>query len=83
MANIKTAISIDKPLFEEIESLAAEMKVSRSRIFSLAARDFIRQHNNQKMLEAINAAHTEIPDKEDERNITQMKLKHRRMVKEP
>ncbi len=30
MANKKTAISIEKPLFEEIEALAEEMEVSRS-----------------------------------------------------
>ena len=44
MANIKTAISIAKPLFEEVEALAEEMEVSRSHLFTLAARDFIQHH---------------------------------------
>ena len=37
MANIKTAISVEKPLFEELCALSKEMEVSRSYLFSLAA----------------------------------------------
>ena len=81
MANIKTAISIEKPLFEEVETLAKELKISRSRIFALAVRDFIQQHRNQKLLEAINRAYEDHPDIEDERVIDQMRSRHRDLVK--
>jgi hypothetical protein len=81
MANIKTAISIEKPLFEEIEALAEEMKVSRSRLFTLATRDFIQHHKSQKLLDAINAAYNDLPDAEEKRLAAQMKSKHRRIVK--
>ncbi len=54
--NIKTAISIEKPLFDEMEALAEDMKVSRSRVFALAAQHFVEEHKNRKLLEAINAA---------------------------
>jgi antitoxin MazE6 len=66
MANIKTAISIDKPLFEEVDELAHELNTSRSRIFSLAAQEFIDRHRNQRLLQAINEAYEDLPDKKDE-----------------
>ncbi|MBI2831642.1 MAG: CopG family transcriptional regulator [Chloroflexi bacterium] len=82
MANIKTAISIDKPLFEEVEALAEQMKVSRSHLFTLAARDFLQHHKNQKLLDAINAAYDDLPDPLEERLRAQMKSRHRRLVKD-
>jgi metal-responsive CopG/Arc/MetJ family transcriptional regulator len=81
MSNIKTAISIDKPLFEEVEALAEEMKVSRSYLFTLATRDFIQNHKSQKLLDAINATYDNLPDSEEERLRLQMKSKHRQLVK--
>src|SRR5262245_38325477 len=36
MANIKTAISIPQPLFEQVEALTREMHISRSHLFTLA-----------------------------------------------
>jgi len=81
MPNIKTAISLERPLFEEIEALAREMSVSRSRLFSLAAQDFLREHKSRKLLEAINKAYI-VPDIVEEDLKTKMKLKHRRLVKD-
>jgi metal-responsive CopG/Arc/MetJ family transcriptional regulator len=82
MANKKTAISIEKPLFEEVEALSKEMEVSRSYFFTLAAREFIKRHNNQKLLDAINAAYNDSPDIIEETLKAQMKSKHRRLVKD-
>ncbi len=56
MPNIKTAISIPAPLFQKAESLAREMSISRSQLFSLAVEDFLRQHENKRLLTQINAA---------------------------
>lgn len=81
MAHIKTAISIEKPLFEEVEALAKEMDVSRSYLFTLAARDFIEHRKSQKLLDSINAAYDDLPDTEEEKLRAQMKSKHRRLVK--
>ena len=82
MANIKTAISIEGPLFEEVDALAKEMEVSRSCFFSLAAREFIEQHKNQKLLQAINAAYSDLPEPGEDRVRAQMKSKHRQLVKD-
>ena len=82
MANIKTAISIEKPLFKEIETLAEEMGVSRSSLFVLAAREFIEHHKNKKLFEAINLTYNDLPDDSEEKLRTQMRSKHRRLVKD-
>jgi metal-responsive CopG/Arc/MetJ family transcriptional regulator len=82
MANKKTAISIAKPLFEEVEALSKEMEVSRSYFFTLAAREFINHHNNKKLMDAINAAYKNAPDTLEESLRTQMKSKQRRLVKD-
>ena len=78
----KTAISIEGPLFEEIEALAKEMEVSRSYIFSVAAREFIQSRKSQKLLEAINAAYNALPDLTEERLRERMKSKYHRIVKD-
>jgi hypothetical protein len=77
----KTAVSIEEPLFEEMEDLAAEMEVSRSSLFALAAREFIQRHKSQKLLDSINAAYGDSPDVSEERLKSQMKSKHRQLVK--
>ena len=66
METVKTAISIQKPLFERAEELARKLKVSRSRLFALALEEYIRRQENQEMLERINAAYGDGPDPEEE-----------------
>jgi len=82
MANRKTAISIEKPLFDEVEALAEELKVSRSYLFTLAAREFIQRHKSQKLLDSINAAYKDSPGTNEEKLIAQMKPKQRHLVKD-
>jgi metal-responsive CopG/Arc/MetJ family transcriptional regulator len=82
MTNIKTAISIDKPLFEEVDALARELEVSRSRLFSLAVSDFIQRRKNNELLEAINAAYQDSPDSEEQQTLERMKAVRRRIVKD-
>lgn len=61
MENIKTAVSIRKPLFEQAEDLARRMKVSRSRLFALALEDYIRRQQNRELLASLNAAYADGP----------------------
>lgn len=82
MANIKTAISIDKPLFEQVDDLAHELNISRSRIFALAAIEFIQRHENQKLLEAINTAYNDFPDAKEKSLKSRMRSEHLKMVKD-
>lgn len=62
MASVKTAISIQEPLFEKVEALASELSISRSRIFVLAVEEFIQRYQNRQLLEKINRAYDDLPE---------------------
>ena len=80
MQNVKTAISIQKSLFEQAESLARKMKVSRSRLFVLALEDYINRQQNRELLAQINAAYTDEPDMSEQTLRRQVRHTHRRIV---
>ena len=80
MGSIKTAISLEEPLFEQIEALAKEMKVSRSRLFVLAAQEFLARHENQKLFEAINQAYSDMPTAEEDALLAEMRNRHSEVV---
>jgi metal-responsive CopG/Arc/MetJ family transcriptional regulator len=44
MAHIRIALSIEESLFQKAEKIAEEMKISRSELYSLAARDYLKRH---------------------------------------
>ena len=58
MLGVKTAISIEKSLFNQVKQLASEMHMSRSKLFSLAVRDFLQKKQNKKLLAQLNAAYS-------------------------
>ena len=80
MANIKTAISLQKSLFEQVETLAREMKVSRSRLFVLALEDYLRRYQNLQLLEKINQAYHDAPDAPEQKRLRKMRRQHRKVV---
>jgi len=82
MPNIKTAISIEKPIFDQIDAIARRRKLSRSRVFALAAEEFIQRHRNQELLEAINAAHSEDPDEDEKLLAERMRKRHAKVVRD-
>ena len=81
MANVKTAISLPKALFEQVEDLAREMKVSRSRLFVLALENFMRDYQDRQLFDKINKAYEGAPPDETEQNrLQQIRRQHKRMV---
>ena len=80
MANVKTAISIDKILFEQVNKLADELNVSRSHLFVLAVGEFLERYENQRLLEQLNQAYDDLPLSEEERLLKGMRLPHRQLV---
>ena len=80
MSNIKTAISLKESLFEQVEALAQEMKVSRSRLFVLALEDYLRRHQNRQLLERINQAYCDAPDATEQKRLRKTRRQHRRIV---
>jgi metal-responsive CopG/Arc/MetJ family transcriptional regulator len=79
MANIKTAISVQKSLFEQAESLAREKKVSRSRLFVMALEDYLRREENRKLAKQLTEVYSE-PDPEQEALQRKMKRYQRRVA---
>ncbi len=80
MGNVKTAVSLEAPLFEQAEALAHEMKISRSRLFALALEDFIQRYQNKRLLEQINAAYEDAPDPDEQALLQAWQQQHRRLV---
>jgi metal-responsive CopG/Arc/MetJ family transcriptional regulator len=80
MPNIKTAISIEKPIFDQVNDLAKNLNISRSRLFVLAVQEFIQRHTNMELLQAINEAYDDLPDN-DKKIVEKMRPRHLKMVK--
>ena len=75
MTIVKTAISIQKSLFQRAEEIAKEMKISRSRLFVLAVEDFIRRRQNEHLLDEINLAYSDDPDKNEQDELRRIQRK--------
>ncbi len=67
MGNVKTAISIQESLYKELDSLAHKLQTSRSRLFSVAVREFLERRRNRQLLRDINAAYNEPLDKSEKK----------------
>jgi antitoxin component of RelBE/YafQ-DinJ toxin-antitoxin module len=55
---MKTAISIDEIIYREAEGAAAEMGLSRSRLYTLALEEYIRNHRSDTVTERLNQYYT-------------------------
>ena len=80
MSYVKTAISLQETLLQKIDALARELDLSRSRLFALAAEEFLQRYQNQKLLDAINAAYDDLPDSDEETLYQHRRYQHRQLV---
>lgn len=80
LASSKTAISLEPLLLDRIDDLARELKVSRSRLLALAAEDFLRKHENARMLAQIELAYADEPTREEQHVRKAARAAHRRRV---
>ena len=81
MPNVKTAISVEKPIFDQVNDLARNLNISRSRLFAMAAQEFIQRHANMKLLQTINDAYDDLPDM-DTKIVDKMRPRHLKMVRD-
>ncbi len=51
---MKTAISLPDALFERVDALAAKMHLSRSQLYVQALERFLREHQDDRITEALN-----------------------------
>jgi predicted transcriptional regulator len=80
MTAVKTAISLQQPLFNQVDALAGEMQISRSRLFVLAMEEFIERYQNQRLLQEINAAYKDMPEPAEQDRRRSMRHKHQQLV---
>jgi metal-responsive CopG/Arc/MetJ family transcriptional regulator len=82
MSYVKTAISIQEPLLQEVDALAHQLNIPRSQLFVMAMEEFIQQHRNQRLLEQLNRVYADGPNPTEQSHLTRMKSKHRQIVEE-
>ena len=82
MPGVKTAISLDEKLFDKVNKLANELHVSRSRLFTLAMKDYLKKQENQTLLAKLNDAYADHPDKEERKISSSMKSKHGKIMEQ-
>ena len=83
MASVKTAISIQKSLFDKVEVIARELKISRSRLFTLAIEKFLIDYYDRQLFESINRAYEDEetnPDESEQKRLEHMRRIHRYIV---
>lgn len=80
MSGVKTAISLDRDLFEKVNKLAHEMHVSRSRLFTIAVQDYLRKQENHALLAQLNDAYEDHLNGEERKLVASMKSKQRQQV---
>ena len=59
-------MSLDETLFAKAENLSKKLHISRSRLFSLALKAFIRRLENEDLLLEINNAYADFPDQDEQ-----------------
>ncbi|HEY2883150.1 MAG TPA: hypothetical protein VGJ15_11970 [Pirellulales bacterium] len=80
MATVKTAIAIEKPLFDAADRLARKLKLSRSRLYSMALEEYLAAQSNRRLLDQLNAAHNSGIAAEDRPLRAAALRNHRRLV---
>ena len=73
---MKTAISIEDDLFDEVERYAKEHHFKRSEVFAAALRVFFDQVKAREMLGALNEAYADKDSDEDSMRLKSAKKYH-------
>ena len=80
MPTVKTAISLEQDLMAKVQEIACTMNISRSRVFALAAEEFVRRQENRKLLEKIDAAYEGEPDPEEQIRLRASRRSFRKLI---
>ncbi|HQV70847.1 MAG TPA: hypothetical protein PL141_13290 [Thermoflexales bacterium] len=65
--SVKTAVSLKRPLFQQIDKIAREQKLPRSRVFTLALEAYVTQYQNRILLDKLNEAHAQPADASEQK----------------
>ena len=64
--NMKTAISIDTDIYNEAEQTAHQLGLSRSKLYSMAIREFVKNHKPDAITASLNEIYRNNSSKLDE-----------------
>ena len=78
----KTAITVNRGLLQEVDRIAREMGVSRSRLFSAAVEEYLRHVRQHAMIEQLNRVYGDHPDPAEQQMASNMKAKMRPVIKD-
>ncbi|MEC4986593.1 MAG: hypothetical protein SAJ37_20545 [Oscillatoria sp. PMC 1068.18] len=56
---MKTAISIPDSVFEEAETLAKQLGISRSELYTKALKTYLQKNNRKQILDTLNQVYSE------------------------
>ena len=56
---METAISLPDPVFEQAETLAQELGLSRSQLYTKALEAFLQKYNRDEILNSLNQVYSE------------------------
>lgn len=82
MTAVKTAISLDPELLEQIDETARELGLPRSQLLAMAAEKLIRDRENAKLLQRLNESYSDENDETcDESGVVEAwRRRHRELV---
>jgi len=82
MPGVKTAISLEKNLFNQVNQLASDLHVSRSKLFTLAVKDYLKKQESKKLLAQLNAVYGDSPTEEEKTISKAMQRKQLEIVEQ-
>lgn len=80
MPSAKTAISLDRRLLDRLDAAARELDLPRSRLLARAAEEYLRRHENQRLLTRLNRVYGEDGGEEERALARRRRGAHRRRV---
>lgn len=81
MNNLTKAITIQKSLLNELDSLARDMKISSDDLCELALKKFLKHHRkNMEIFEQLNSAYDDFPDQQEKDLLSEMRKRQKKMV---
>jgi metal-responsive CopG/Arc/MetJ family transcriptional regulator len=80
MATVKTGISIERALFDQVSDLAEALHMPRSQVFAVAVEEFIQRHQNREMLATLNEVYGDGHDRDEEALLQTMRRHQRQLL---
>lgn len=82
MSWIKTAISLDEHLFNEVKETARDLNTSRSSVIRQALLEFMERRKNKRLLEQLNEAYKDEPTEKEENIVQSMRNVQQRITEQ-